>query len=509
MPKIIPITREVDAVGPVQGRRASAESFGGGAMFAEMGKSLSTIGDVLEKRAAQEDAINISKQSSEVYAKYTKMIDDMANSGEITEQGALERINENFEKDFSAIGENVGSMAGQKMLAEKQATMQQHFFVSALKTSSAVKGQKAKQDFQETINVFSSGAYSNPDSFDFGKQQIDSAVDNMVATGMIGEMDAQGLKQHGQSELAAGAMKGWIDKNPQYAKEQLNSGRWDAYFDGDKKAMLDAQADQSIRAKEYDLERAQRQSEQALKKAQMETQNQFLQKMVKGDLTADDILKSNLDPFGSGSKEQFIQLMKAGTGQNRTDPKTMNNLFERIHLPDGDPKKLYDENELNQAFIDKKLSKEDLNFLRGETQGLRTEEGKAENKLKQQAFNQAKAALIRPDPIMGQKDPLGEQQYAQFLVTFNKELADQRKQGKSLTELLDPASKDYITDKIIRRFAKTPQQIMNEKLNLMKAQPTASPDAATTQTLGVSPVDPAKARQPGETPAAYRKRMGF
>lgn len=503
--RIDPYKRQVDAVGPMQQRRADPAAFAGdAAAFSEIGKGLTTIGDVIEKRQSQEDAITIAKQSSELYNKYTKMIDDMGNSGEITQNGALEKINADFENDFASLGENVSTMTGQKLLAEKQSTMQQHFFVSALKTSSASKGQQAKNSFQEVINTYSSGAFTSPDTFDFGKEQIAQSVDNMVSTGMISKDDGETLKQHGLNELASGAMRGWIDKNPQYAKEQLGSGRWDAYFDGDKKAMLDAQADQSIRAKEYDLERAKRKQEEQVKTAQMTTQNQFLGKMVKGELTADDVLKSNLDPFGSGSKEQFIQMLKRGDGANRTDPRTMNEMFTRIHLPDGDPKKMYDENELNKAFIDGKLSKEDLNFLRSETQGLRTEEGKYENKLKQQSYNAAKAALIRPDPIMGQKDPLGEQQYASFLVAFNKELADGQKAGKSKSDMLDPMNKDYITDKIIRQFAKTPQEIMNQKLEMMRTKSAGSPVGTVRQGKGGKSYSKIK-DGPDNDPAAWEE----
>jgi hypothetical protein len=323
-----------------------------------------------------------------------------------------------------------------------------------------------------------------------------------VATGLPGSA-AEELKGVARKELAKSALSGWVNANPGYAKELLKSGKFDPYIDGDLKQFMYGQADQAIRAKDADAERARREQERVIKEKQAATQNSFLAKMVDGKLTATDVLRSNLDPFGSGSKEQFIQMMKSAAEKPpKTDPATFRALFDRIHLPDGDPKKILDDNELNEYVVKGLLDYDDLNNLRGEVQGRKTEQGRVESDLRASVLKSAEDMLVKRDKLTGIADPDGEEQYLRFKTMFYSEFDRQRKEGKSPLDLLSPDSPDYL-GKHIRPFVKTPQQMLKDGMRRLK--PIASP--APEGTPSATP-DPKTARLPKESAADYLKRLG-
>lgn len=504
MPRIQEYRSRVEAPGPIQNRRASADDFTAGGL-GSIGQAVAQTGDMLAKRQEQQEISDLTVKMAEAHSKWTVDFKDRVQKGTLDP----DKFMEEFDNDIGKLEENVGTFGGGQYLKKAAAQLKSHFYETTAAGASELAGKKAVADYSGSLNAFSSTLRNDPSSFELARQMHDEGVDNLVATsGLPAEMAGK-LKVQGAQDLAKSAVRGWIDLNPEMAREQLKSGKWNGLIDGDVKHQMFGEVEQAIRAKELEKERQRKEQERALEEQRKTTQNEFLGKITQGALSTKEILNSNLEAFGSGSKKQFLDMLEENTknGGVKTDPATFIDLFNRIHLPDEDPKKLRDENDLNQYVISRRLSFEDLNRLRGEVQGKKTAEGAIEAELKKGVADIARGMLTKSNPLMGLRDPVGDEQYQKYMAFFLKEFADQRKKGKTALELLSPESPDYL-GKHIRNYTRTPQQIIKDMANMASqrdgglAAPSPSPSPSGT------PQDPEKAKKPGESAADYLKRIG-
>jgi hypothetical protein len=232
--------------------------------------------------------------------------------------------------------------------------------------------------------------------------------------------------------------------------------------------------------------------------------------MSKGTLSVKEVLKSNLDAFGSGSKEQFIQMFKANADRPlKTDPRTFSELFKQIHLPEGDPNKITDDAQLNQFVIDRKLSFDDLGKLRGEIQGKKTMQGQMEANLKAKFISSVSGSITNSVPAIGMMDNIGDQKLYEFQFFVEQKIEAQRKAGKSLEPLFDPKSAEYL-GQYVPQYQRTMEEIMRDAGNNMQMRPAGSGLAINPETSGTpAPTGtpaPKKGRLPGESAADFLKR---
>lgn len=271
------------------------------------------------------------------------------------------------------------------------------------------------------------------------------------------------------------------------------------YYEANRDSLTPAEgraAQKLFHAFSIEKTRIEREEKDALEGLQKKTQDSFLKKLSQNKLTPDEVLKSNLNPFGSGSKEQFLRLIEADG--KKDDSETFNDLFRRIHLSDDDPEKIRDENELNKYVIDGKISKDNLGWLRTEIQGGHTSEGKDRQALERGLYSVAKAQLTKGNPMLGIRDPIGEAQLLRFQKYAKEEIRKRQKAGDSVQTLLNPDSKDWLGHQI-GRFARSPQEIIRD---MTKFAPSSK--AGTGADNGNTAPPP---REPGESPEAYLKRV--
>lgn len=489
MPQIREYSQRTSAPGPIQGPRVSGEALGAGMAreLARAGAAVQEFGDTMYKAEENRETTEATVQLSKAHAEFTNQLNKQLQEGTINSEEFMQQ----YDERMGEISGNYATVGAQNHFNRGAANLRSNFLVSATSAQAEIAGTKAIIGYQESQKNLSSGIMNDPSSFKVAMQLQSDYLDTLVSQGLPATKAAQ-LKVQMQTELAKSAVRGWTNLNPEDAKAQLNQGLWDEMFDGDVKKQMLGEVDTAINAKRIEQERMRAEAEKAKVEQQKVTQNTFLSKMVKGQLSTKEILNSNLEAFGSGSKEQFLRMVEEDAkAPIKTDSATFTSLFERIHLPDGDPKKILDENELNQYVIKRQLTMEDLNRLRSEIQGKNTQAGDIESRMRNQLLEVGKQRLVKSNPMLGIKDPEGELQYAKYLQYVQDEFETQRKAGKSARQLLDPNSTDYIGHGL-SNFAKTPTQIMKSMTNSMKPQ---------------TAIDPAKARKPGETPAEYMKRM--
>lgn len=523
MPKIREYSQQSQVVGPVvQGVPIDGNYAGAG--LQKLGAATEGFGEAIEKRAAQSEVSDLNAKFAEAHANFTSSWRQTLATATPGDNTIAEKFIGGYDDYMSKLQDNVETRAGSIYFKETQAHLRAHFLETATAGQVELAGVKAKQDYVNSVDYLSSSLINDPSSFGTAMTLHERGLDNLVKSGGLPSAAAEQLKTQGKEALAKSAVRGWIQLDPEGTKKQLTDGKWDGLIDGEVKHQLLGEVKTQITANETEANRRRIEQERAQALQQQQTQDGFLKKLVDKSLSTDDVLKSNLDPFGSGSKEQFIQLIKAAQDRPiKTDSGTWQNLYSRIHLPDGDPKKLVDENELNAYVIAGKLSYEDLNHLRGEVQGSKTTDGKNEGELKKRLMDYATSKLVKANPMLGIRDPEGEEQLLKFQTHFFKEYQDQRKNGKSAMSLLDPGSPDYL-GKSVNNFVKTPQQIIRDQINAsgISTQPSPglspTPDASGLPNSLVPPQqqvptqapapNPEKSRRPGESPADFLKRTG-
>ncbi len=459
MPKIQTYERQVSAPGVAI--RSSAPDNAGvvGQAIEGFGQAVGQAQDRIYRGNVQKEINQGYRDISTIRNQFTQRIEDDTKAGTID----TEKISTDYQDAINKVSGNFTTPEAKDYFEKHSLDLQGDILKSATVSQAHVTGQKAIEDWQTSINLNGNTLQKDPSSFQNILDSNNQTIDESFKNGQIDSVTAQKLKRMSGQELAKSAVQGWADVNPDIAKQKLKAGEFDQHLDQDAKHQLEGQIEQAIRGKEIDQERTERLQEKALKKAQTTTQNDFLQQMEAGSLDSKQILNSNLDPVGGGSKEQFLQMLKKHNDPEeklKTDGQTMINLYGRIHLPDGDPKKLTDENELNQYF-GHGLSFADMNRLRAEMQGKETEAGKIESDLKKQVIDIAKGKLTKSNPLTGIRDPIGDEQMARFMVHFFDDYKKQRDSGKTATELLNPDSKDYL-GKNISSYVRSPQQVLQD-----------------------------------------------
>lgn len=176
----------------------------------------------------------------------------------------------------------------------------------------------------------------------------------------------------------------------------------------------------------------------------------------------------------------------------RSNPALVNDLRQRIYLPDGDPRKLTSPTQITPYFADG-LNYTDSEHLRKELAEANTPEGnpflKHVNGIKSTAYrmltkSMSEVTLMNPE--------MAEEAAYRFNADLdNKMKAAREKGGTAMDDLFTPGSKTYVLDpNRVAGFMPTQAQIVARRAEAAR-KPADVPQ-----------------RQPNETPADYLKRIG-
>lgn len=257
-----------------------------------------------------------------------------------------------------------------------------------------------------------------------------------------------------------------------------------------------AEAEQGTRANQIrdtqniTLQKAQREQQQ------QQVMNGFFNRIGaapdQNPLTVDDIRSADLD---YQNKEHLLSAIQSvNKGDMATDPAVFNDLFQRVHLPAGDPNKLADDNAL-LPYVGHGISMDSLNQLRGEIKGRNTPDGANLADQKKNFFNMAKSQIDGSSFISN--DPVGKQKFYDFQSTVLSKIDAEQRAGGDVMEMFQPKSSKYL-GKLIPAYARSPQQQIGDYSAYMNNQQTNTPPA----TQAAAPVP----RLPNEGPAEYLAR---
>jgi hypothetical protein len=518
MPRIKEYSPQVTPTDPQVSYRPSGDDVGGVAGgFARAGAGLADAGEYLFRRAEQAEVSDVSKKLADMHAEFTTQLDESIRKPSKDGTNLVTNLLQKYDDKLDEVRDGVSTPAGANHLKSGGAQLRAHFVEASMRGQADLAGARDRENYTGALNTLSSSLITNPSAFQSVLELHASNLEALVQSGGLPAVDAMKLKTYGEKEIAKSAVLGRIKQNPDMAIGELEAGVYDKYMEGDMKAQL-------LNAARVAKERGDSDDDRARKEAQIAEQNKFLELLSKNQLTVDQILTAKaLEPFGSGSKEQFLQLLQHHNKEGiQTNPALMIDLFQRIHADENDSTKLRDENDLNRYF-GQGLTLDNVKELRSEIQGRRTIDGEIEGQLKKQVMEVARGRLSKTNPILGIQDPAGDEQVLKFLSFFLRTYSEQKKAGKSPFDLLsNPKSPDYLLNHL-NNYERTPQQIIRDLVKYSTEGPGGMAEPQTPSDAGVtappeskpspspssvpSPPQSDKVRRAGENPAQYLKRI--
>lgn len=185
------------------------------------------------------------------------------------------------------------------------------------------------------------------------------------------------------------------------------------------------------------------------------------------------------------AQDRLIKLVQDASGDKHdlnTYGASFNDLFNKVHAPQGDPNRITDPTAL-YGYVGKGLTVSGLKELEGEITARRTPDGEAEAAMKTQFFKNAKAQISGTDEGLHLKDPKGDELYLRFMAQALPAYEAGKKKGLTPTQMLSPDSPDYL-GKSVTQFKRPMTQWYSDMISGgAAATPTAATDFGTPQAL--------------------------
>lgn len=496
MPKIREYQRQVDNSGRLNVRPAQGSPVG--AAIAGFGQTVGGIAEATQKRSERKDLSTLQVELARARSELTTQLKERVRTGEITQADMNEKFDADMLERVNALQEGMETRVGQQAAQQHGNELAISFRQATAESQAIAQGTLEKDNYLDAMDAHRNTLIEDPLQFNSVLSESTAILND--PNGQFSKIPAEKrreLLKQTRSELARSAVQGLIENvDPEVARKQLNDGKFDAHLDADDKAVLIAKADTAIRGKEVELARLEAQKEKLAEKEREITKDKFVAAMNTPEgntLSVKEVLTSNLK---AAEQEHFIALIKkTNAGGAKANGATVQRLFDRIHLPPDDKRKIKSETEL-YPYFGRGLDFVALNHLRKELKDIRNPENISLNETRNNFLKAVKKQITKSTMFL--TDPQGDAQYYsywQYVLAKQKEARDN---GEDPFELFDPRSKKFLgSQETLNMFARSPNQVMNEMAEGMRRPP------------GVIdwPKSPEEARMEGETAQQYLDRM--
>jgi hypothetical protein len=322
--------------------------------------------------------------------------------------------------------------------------------------TSAAAGDAAVNTFTQTLNTRVASAMKHPELADnmltnFGKDVNDYLSMSPTLTAQQRAKMSTELVTKGQSQIAAAAIRGRMDTDPQAGLALLNSGKYDQYLSEPQRSTLTSHS----LAMQKLLEEQGRLDKTAIDKQNRETFNtevagieastidpksgalsippDYLQRVLR----ASNLPGASLEP---GRIEGLINFSRTITEDQAkgvraiTNPNTYKDFSERAFLTQDDPNRLT-EQQLMMARVGHQLSDHDYTMFHETLSGM------AENPQLKQDMQQLHSFLKGYEKYIDKStmmagDPAGAQRFYEFSRDMTQQFMAQRAAGKPAQDIL-------------------------------------------------------------------------
>jgi len=496
MPKLREYTQQLAAPSNIPNRRIDPAQYEVGRSITNLGKSAYEVQAVEHQLKERKDLSNLEVATAEARRDLTTGLTEHVNSGGVLDDDANQKFDNNVGERLAKLQDGMQTSLGRERAAQVSGVLSAHFFETRDQQKILSEGALAKTNFLAATDINRNVLLADPMQLDSVLQLTEAALSD--PNGQYAKIPATArveLLRHAQNDAAKSAAQGYIDIDPNLAKEFLMAGKMDRHLSADDKATLLAQADTHIRARELEDERLRKKQQEAIKEESHKVRDDMVTRMFaptenSQPVTAREIASAKLTPE---DREHVFHLLKNGDGA-KDDPAVVNALFHRIHAAGDDPNRIRSDNELF-PFVGRGLSIDGLTKLQKQLKDVRDPNNQSYNAARKSFLTGFRSQITKSTQFIA--DPKGDEQYYNFNTYVDQTLQRARDNGEDVFDYLTPNSPKYLgRPEVLKMFQRTPQQVIQEQAAALRAKP-GTIDWPTA----------AQARQPGETAQQYLERM--
>lgn len=432
MPKIPQLEFQTTPAGPVD-QTGAIERLGSarasvGEAVSGLGSSVTQVGNTIQKAKEQSELSSLSASFAKLRAEQTILLDQTLQQATPDEDGSFRTTTENFLRNLDSkmdeLSQKVETRAGQEFFTRNSADFKANFSINAARGQAALTGEKRKQDFIDAQEDRASALLTDPSQYQSVLSDLDQDIELNVANGM-NRADAIKLRDQEAERLTKAHIKGRIRiaPNPKDVERDIVDGRYDKLLGGaEAKEQMLGEVRLEERARRAD-EELRRQELERQRQAEIKvTQNDFMRKFTSGGLTMQMVNDSNLEAFGTGSKDSFRRMLESGNaGKAPVNHALVTELFDKIVKGE-----LTDVGDIQEHF-NRGLDKENLKFLVDTLEGSGDELGRTRKAQERAILNGYRRSITKSNDLIGEYDAAGDKQYSEFIQSFYIELRERRK----------------------------------------------------------------------------------
>jgi hypothetical protein len=510
MPRIQGYQQQYAASGDIPARQAQERDFGGPGLI-EAGRGVQSAGQdlgyaqrQLQLAESQRQVTDVHTALQQIRSDYTKKVLEAEAKADPSDTGFGDRFmmgqsgegdEGSFKWALDTYREQISDPQARAAFDREASSLTTHFTVHLAQSQARMAGVHAKQQAITMVNAAQDTVQTDPSQYESVLQQTISAIDDPNGIFYRPGLDAgvrETIKRGTIEQLSSSAVRGMIRDSPQHAKHSLMSGEWDQAISGEQKVALLTAADHGIHAREVQAAQAETQLVKQQKRLANASQLTFVQQLAAHDA---DPLKhkmpdpvavsqspfAQIDPDGA---QAFINVLhtRAKEGLDtpqRSNPVVMRKLFNRIHLPYGDPRKIVDPMPVHQDYINGNLSWDDMKHLEKEVFESLTPEGGKFGQDKKRFFDAIEKKIVQYDAFQVLTDPTAPERFLWFQQDVEQRIAQYKKEGNSPRMLFDRNSKDYMgTDTALASYRRDPLDVMRERSGVPSLRQEAAPPAS-------------------------------
>jgi hypothetical protein len=306
--------------------------------------------------------------------------------------------------------------------------------------------------YEESKNLAAANPY-DPDNIAQTRQNAEIMMEKIARLkGITDPVTLQTMKDDADTEVLMSAMESIIQRDDVASATEFYK-QYQKDINGKVQIKIEKKLEVAAKAERIDREHQAVLARQEHEMQMQANSDAIFAAVVGGDADAGKkIREADIKPAEKRAYWAMLEsITKAGGADKiKTDGPTFRELYRRIHLPDGDPAKLTDETELNAFVINGQLAAGGDNSivtLRQEIQSLRgSPEGKAEAERLKALYDYAERRMTMPQipGVAMSADPKGGEIYLAWRAEVDRRLAEGKKNGLTLDQMLDPKGEHYV-----------------------------------------------------------------
>lgn len=423
-------------------------------------------------------------------------------------------LSEYVEPGLAAIGESLETDQGRNLFERSAAGVRANLFVQSAADQTTLAGMAAVHNANTIVNQTASAAMANPSGLEDNLALFRTALEGVSGINGMNPAQRAQLLEKGENQIARASFMGAAQRNPAAALQELASGKYNTWFDGNETAQMRNYAEEVQR----DAERQARANEEARIKANKAHADQFANQITASTIRDDGTLGIPADYFKNVRDLAMMPdvepslpraMRSAGIAIGKSDPPlsdphTYLDFLDRLGRSDVPMQEIY------QARGEGRLNNKDFSFM---LQWAKSLQASPQRRTQQQTLNTffggMKAFITKSNMLVADQD--GNQRYSEYVRAMSARYWDGIAKGRDPEQMFSEfrnevpqyqvpmgQSTDRLTTGIEAPNAPLPP--------VGTAASTAATITGTAAARAVPHTVPQ--RKPGESASAYLKRVG-